>query len=101
MDGCLRLSARERKTCFGVYRRDRRGRRALVLLLLADRRSYREIAAAMFASPSLIAAVKRDFAAGGVDRVLGRELTPCVVASWLILVVRFLVNHTPQDFDFF
>jgi putative transposase len=101
MDGHLRLSARERKTCFGVYRSDRGVRRALVLLLLADGRSYREISAAMFASPSLIAAVKRDFAAGGVDRVLGLEQSPRLVASWLILVTRLLVNHTPRDFDFF
>jgi putative transposase len=84
-----------------VYRRDRGARRALVLLLLADGRSYHEISAAMFASPSLIAAVKRDFAAGGVARVLGHEHPPCVVASWLMLIVRWLVNHTPRDFGFF
>lgn len=101
MEGYLQLSARERKVCLSTYRAARLARRALVLLLLAEGRSYRDIEAAMFASPSLVAAVKRDFRVGGVDRVLGREPTPCVVASWLILAVRFLINHTPQDFGFF
>jgi putative transposase len=101
MDGYLQLSARERKACLTTYRAARPARRALVLLLLADGRSYRELDAAMFASPSLVAAVKRDFAAGGVDRVLGQEPKPVTVASWLILVIQWLVQSTPRDFGFF
>jgi putative transposase len=101
MDGYLRLSRQERKTCLTTLRAARPARRAWVLLLLADGWSYRDIGAAAFASPSLVRAVKRDFAAGGVDQVLGREPTPWVVASWMILVGRFLVNHTPRDFGFF
>jgi hypothetical protein len=47
-----RLSATERNTCLAVYRRDRFARQALVLLLLADGRSYREIGvSALVAEP--------------------------------------------------
>lgn len=101
MDGYLRLSPRERKTCLAVYRSDRFVRRALVLLLLAQGRSYRDIGAAAFISPTLVKAVKRDYAAGGVDCVLARESRPCVIAAWLILVARWLISHTPRDFGFF
>jgi putative transposase len=101
MDGYFQLSATERNTCLAVYRRDRFARRALVLLLLADGRSYREIGVSALVSPSLIAAVKRDFVNGGIDDVLGRESPSRVVAYWLILVGRWLIAHTPRDFGFF
>src|ERR1700724_819174 len=101
MDGYLRLSPQERKTCLAVYRADRAVRRALVLLLLADGRSYRDIQASAWVSPTLVAAVKRDFATGGVERALGREPRTCIVAYWLILVARFLIRHTPRDFGYF
>lgn len=101
MEGYLRLSAQERKSCLKVYRRDRLIRRALVLLLLDGRRTYREIESSALVSPTLIAAVRRDFASGGVKRVLETASQPCMVAGWLIWVSQFLVNHTPQDFGFF
>lgn len=65
MNGYLRLSARERKTCLDVYRADRTVRRALVLLLLAQGRSYRRIRESAFVSPTLVASVTRDYQAGG------------------------------------
>jgi putative transposase len=101
MDGYLQLSAKERKTCLATYRAARAARRALVLVFLADGRSYRDIGTAALASPSLVRAVKRDYAAGGVDRVLGREAKPVTVAQWLIVVVRWLLQGTPRDFGFF
>lgn len=101
MDGYLQLSAQERKTCLATYRAARAARRALVLVLLADGRSYRDIGTATLASPSLVRAVKRDYAAGGVDRVLGREPRPATVAQWLVVVVRWLLQGTPRDFGFF
>jgi transposase len=101
MDGYLRLSAAERKTCLAVYRRDRAARRALVLLLLAAGRSYREIVAAALVGPNLVAAVKRDFAAGGVGRALGGEPTSGVVPAWWLVVARWLATRTPRDFGFF
>jgi uncharacterized protein YerC len=87
MDGDLRLSAQERKTCLKTMRRDRTARRALILLLLADGHSYREIRAATFASPTLIRSVKREFATGRLKRVLRTEEQPATVPSWLMIVV--------------
>jgi hypothetical protein len=72
MDGYLQLSEKERKTCLAIYRSARSARRALVLLLLAEGRSYREIGSAALASPSLVWAVKRDYAQGGLNRALGK-----------------------------
>jgi transposase len=101
MDGHLRLSAKERKTCLTTYRSARQARRALILLLLSEGRSYRQIAAAALASPTMIRAVKKDWEAGRTARVLGTEERPFVVAYWLVVVVRWLLTKTPQDFGFF
>jgi len=101
MDGSIRLSRKERKVCLKMYRSARAARRALVLLLLADEYSYRQIGRAAFASPTLVAAVKRDFHAGGLARVLEQESPEVSIASWLIIVARWLLRFTPQDFGFF
>jgi len=101
MDGHLRLSARERKTCLKTLRAARAARRALILLLLAKGRSYRSIRAATLASPTLIRSVKRDFAAGRLGRALRTEEAPATVPSWLLIVVRWLLKSTPSDFGFF
>ena len=101
MDGSIRLSARERKVCLKTYRSARAARRALVLLQLADGHSYRQIGREALASPTLIAAVKRDFRRGGLDRVLSTEWRTVSVAYWLIVVMRWLVSFTPRDFGFF
>ena len=101
MDGYLQLSEKERKTCLAIYRSARAARRALVLMLLAQGRSYREIGAAALASPNLVRAVKRDYAQGGLNRALGRESKSVTVAHWLIIVVRWLLQWTPRDFGFF
>jgi putative transposase len=101
MDGSIRLSVKERKVCLQMYRSARVARRALVLLLLADGHSYRQIGTGTFASPSLIAGVKRDFANGGVTRVLQAECRETPIAYWLIVVMRWLVSFTPGDFGFF
>src|SRR5439155_19775314 len=99
MDGYLQLSAQERKTCLATYRAARAARRALVLVLLADGRSYRDIGAAALASPSLVRAVKRDYAAGGLDRVLGRDQNPATVAGWLNYVVWLRLQGRHCAFD--
>ena len=101
MDGHLRLSAKERKTCLATYRAAKAARRAVVLLLLDQGRSYREIMAATLASPTLIRAVKKDWEAGGVAGVLGARQQTVAVAFWLIEVVRWLLWKTPRDFGFF
>lgn len=101
MNASIRLSPDERKTLLQTYRAAHAARRALVLLLVADGWSYRGIAQAAWASPTMIRSVKRKFAAGGVARVLGTEGRSLAVASWLIVVVRWLLEHTPRDFGFF
>lgn len=101
MEDHLRLSAQERKTCLATYRAARQARRALILLLLAEGRSYREIMASTLAGPAMISAVKKDCQAGGVARVLGTEERSYVVPYWLIVVVRWLLHKTPRDFGFF
>jgi len=101
MDGHLRLSAQERNTCLKTLRAARSARRALILLLLAEGQSYRAIGVTTFASPMLIRSVKRDFAAGRLGRALRTEQEPAIVPSWLIVVVRWLLKSTPQDFGFF
>jgi len=101
MDGHLRLSAKERKTCLSTYRAAREARRALILLLLNEGRSYREIGRATLASPTMIRAVKKAWEAGRAARVLGTEPEKVVVAAWLLVAVRWLLAKTPQDFGFF
>jgi len=68
MDGSIELSMRERKGYSERYRSVRPGR--LVLLSLADDHSYRQIGMGAIARTTLIAAVKHDFYAGGLARVL-------------------------------
>jgi transposase len=101
MDGSIQLSSEERKTLLQTYRGANIARRALVLLLLAEGWSYRDIGQATFASPTMISRVKRNFSVGGVARVLGVEEQPLTVAYWLIVVVRWLLHKTPRDFGFF
>jgi len=81
MDGHLRLSAQERKTCLTMYRAARLARRALVLLLLDQGRSYRETRAATLASPTMIRAVKKAWDDGRAARVLGTEERTVVVSG--------------------
>ena len=88
MEGSIRLLAKERKTLLQAYRGARIARRALIVLLLAERWSFRRIMDTALVSPTMIAAVKRDFAADGVAQVLGGESRALVVASWLMVVVR-------------
>jgi putative transposase len=101
MDGSIRLSAKERKACLKVYRSARAARRALVLLLLANGRSYRQIGRDTLASPTLIASVKHDFERGGLARVLEAEPRSVSVAYWLIVISRWLLSCAPRDFGFF
>ncbi|HEV8003968.1 MAG TPA: IS630 family transposase [Planctomycetaceae bacterium] len=101
MDGHLRLSAEERKTCLKTLRAAPTARRALIVLLLAERCSYRAIRKATFASPTLICAVKRGFAVARLKGALRTEKVPAPVPSWLLIVVRWLLKSTPKDFGFF
>jgi putative transposase len=63
--------------------------------------SYRELRRTTLASPALISAVKRDFVAGGIERVLETRNPVVAVAAWLMIVVRWLLQHTPRDNGYF
>jgi putative transposase len=101
MDGIVRLSPQDRKACLRRFRSDRAVRRALVLLLLANGCSYRHICASAFVSPTLVAAVKRDYFDGGVSGVLDHPSGSRAMPVWLVRVARWLIGHTPRDFGFF
>ena len=104
MDGIIRLSADERKSALGHVQRGgdhRVARRAHVLLLLADGRSARWIAGALFCSFDLIAAVRRDYRRGGVPGALGTEPAPVHrVPWWWTRLLVWALKFTPGDFGF-
>jgi len=104
MDGSIHLSKKDRKIALHAYRHAacaRTVRRALVLVLLDRRWSYRRIAEATLVSHETIAEVKRSYLEQGLEAALGRKPERFVVPFWLIIVLRWLLSHTPQDFRFF
>ncbi len=76
-------------------------RKALVLLLLDRGRSYRQIIDATLVSSTTICEVKRQYAQAGLNAAPGLRRRDSVIPFWLIVVLRWLVSHTPQDFGFF
>ena len=104
MEGSIHLSNRDRKIALHAYRHAacaRMVRRALVLVLLDRGWSYRRITEATLVSYDTIADVKQRYCQEGVDAALGRKPERFVVPFWLIVVLRWLMSHTPQDFGFF
>jgi transposase len=105
MDGSICLSSEERNTLLKACRNGTNvqiSRRAHIVLLLDQGRSYREIAEWMFASNDLIAACVRGYRDGGVPAVLQCE-NPAETAFplWLIRIAQWLMTKTPQDFGYF
>lgn len=100
MVGIVALTERERKVVLAEYRR-RGSRRAHALLLLDAGRSYREIAAWLFASFDFIAGVVRRFREGGVTAALGIEDEEPMIPGWLVHVAIWLEHFTPRDFGYF
>jgi len=105
MDGSICLSREERKSLLSAYRNGANvqvSRRAHIVLLLAEGRSYREIGEWMFASNDLIAACVRRYREGGVPAVLQCDNpAAAAVPLWLIRIVQWLMTKTPQDFGYF
>ena len=104
MDGSIRLTKPDRKIALHAYRHApcaRVVRRALVLVLLDRGWSYRRIAEATLVSYGTIADVKRAYHERGVDTALGRKAEQFTVPFWLLVVLRWLLSHAPQDFGFF
>ena len=104
MEGIVRLTENERKSLLKTYRTGddaRAARRAHILLLLADGRSYREIQSVLYCGADLIAECVRRFRRGGVAAVLERRTSDIAAPAWLLRVARWLVRHTPRDFGYF
>jgi transposase len=105
MDGSIRLTTEERKALLEAYRTgdSRVARRAHVLLLLDDGRSYREVRAFLYASNDLIADCVRRFRHGGIHDALEAKNAPRTPpdGDWLATVQAWLTEATPQDFGYF
>ena len=105
MDGSICLSREERKSLLTAYRNGanlQSSRRAHIVLLLDQGRSYREITDWLFASNDLIAACVRRYREGGVPAVLQCENSAeGAFPLWLIKIVQWLMTTTPRDFGYF
>jgi transposase len=101
MDGIILLSDSDRKAALRLVQRGgehRAARRAHVLLLLAQGHPVRVIAAVLFCSFDLIAAVRRDYRRGGVTAAVGEERVIRRVPWWYNAVLVWLTQRTPVDF---
>ena len=104
MEGSIRLTAGERKTALQIYRGAgdaRMARRAHILLLLADGRSYREIMEIDYSGSDLVAAVKRRFLEGGLKAALAEPTEDGPIPFWQIAVAGWVMHKTPRDFGYF
>jgi transposase len=103
MDGSIRLTATERKGLLQTYRSApaKVGRRAHILLLLADGLSVREVRRVTYASFDLIADCLRQFRTGRVAAVTEPDGSAERVPTWLGRVARWLATKTPEDFGYF
>ena len=105
MDGSIHLSGSERKALLKLVRggdKVRTARRAHVVLLAAAGWSYRQMRQVLFASNDLIADSLTRFRQGGIAALMEQRSVACrVVPHWLLRVVDWVRNHTPQDFSYF
>lgn len=105
MDGSIRLKPKDRKVLMDLYRKspDPAVRlRAHVLLLLADGHAWSRIVAMLYTSPHTIARWRQRFLRDGIESMTeekrGRPVV--LVAWWVALVVRWVLQKTPRDFRF-
>ena len=103
MEGSIQLSATERKALLQTYRSGptKLGRRAHVILLLADGLSVRDVRRVTYASFDLIADCVRRFGSGGVTAVIDADRSVDALPAWLARVARWLATATPEDFGYF
>src|SRR5262245_52297072 len=105
MTSTIALAADEHKDLLQLYRHPcdpEVGRRAHIILLLADGYPWDTIAAVLFTSTSTIARWHQRFQAGGVEALAGRPVgrRPWFSGHWAGVVVRWVTEHSPRDFGF-
>ena len=105
MDGSISLKPKDRKLLLEMYRKSTDPvirLRAHVVLLLADRYPWSQIAAILFTTPRTISRWKKRFEREGIESVFGRSRgRPLVLVTWWVaMVVRWVVQKTPRDFGF-
>ena len=105
MDGSIGLKPKDHKVLLELYRKspDPALRlRAHVLLLLADGHAWSAIVTMLFTSPRTISRCQRRFQQDGIDSVFGakRGRPAVLVAWWVAIVVRWVIQKTPRDFGF-
>jgi putative transposase len=105
MSSTIALTADERKTLLQLYRHPgdpEVGRRAHIILLLADGYPWGAIAAVLFTSTSTIARWHRRFLDGGVEALAGRPVgrRPWISWHWAGVVVRWVTERSPRAFGF-
>jgi putative transposase len=102
MDGSIRLTAEERKGLLHAYRSGaKRGRRAHIVLLLADGLSLRDVRRVTYASFDLIVDCAGEFRRGGVRAVVEAEQPADAVPAWLARVAGWVAQATPAEFGYF
>jgi transposase len=105
MSCTIALRPDERKTLLHLYRQPGTpevGRRAHILLLLAEGYAWDTIAAALFTSPSTIARWQQRFQEGGIEALTGRPSgrRQWFSGHWAGVVVRWVTQRSPRDFGF-
>lgn len=103
MNSTIVLAADERKTLLHLYRHATDpdlGRRAHILLLLAEGYTWDTIVAVLFTSSSTIARWQQRFLDAGLQGLAGQQPgRRCgFLAYWAVLVVRWVTESTPRRF---
>lgn len=103
MDGSIRLTSRERKTLLDSIRKSSDPQlrlRAHIVLLLADGRSWAEIAGVLYTSSRTINRWQKRFRQGGVEALVGEPVgRPQRLTTWWLWFVLYWVSDcAPREF---
>jgi transposase len=102
MDGSIRLSAAQRKSLLATLR-SRAGnevRRALIVLLSADGKSYRWINEALYVAFDTIATVRGDWSSGEAAEASETKAAEKPIPWWQVRVTQWASLQTPEQFGF-
>jgi putative transposase len=102
MEGSIQLTVRQRKALLVLYRSEKPGsRKALILLLLSNGWSYREVRQGTFASFDLIKECIQRFGQEGIEFLTNSAAAAATVPPWLRRVGSWLAQKSPEDFGYF